>query len=127
MIKPEPFQDFVYPFFDFRLRRMAQPQAISDVFKNGSMWPDRIGLKNQAEPALLRWDFKSRRCIKNQFAAYLNLPAVGLLQSGHRPQQRGLAASRSAEEGEDLPLLELKGYAAQYMRRAQLFFYILRD
>ena len=108
------------------LRRVSQPQTIGHILENAAMRPDGIGLKHQAEAALLRRNFQSRSRVKNNFAAQFDLSRIRALQAGYRSKQRRLAASGRPEESEDFSLLQLKRYPAQHRGRAELLLDFLR-
>ena len=69
------------------------------------MRPNRVGLKNQAQAALLCGNFKPARRVKHDFAADFDLALVRTLKAGDRAQQRRFAAAGGAEQSEDFALL----------------------
>jgi hypothetical protein len=71
------------------------------------MRPDRIGLKNHAQIAPLRWQVDTAGGGEDGLAAYRDLSRGRLLKSGDTAQGGRLAAAAGSEEHRDRAFAEL--------------------
>jgi hypothetical protein len=85
-----------------RLREAPELERVGDVLEHGHVRPDRVGLEDHPEVALVgRHEVPPGRG-RHHPIAQGDLARVGLLEAGHEPQRGGLAAAAGAEQGEDL-------------------------
>lgn len=75
-------------------------QREGDVLGHGHMRVERVGLEHHGQLAL------GRRLAGDVTAVDVDGAAAGVLQPGYQPQQRGLAATRRADEDDELAILD---------------------
>ena len=90
-------------------------QPIADVRLDRHMREDRIGLKHHVNRALPRGNARHVATIKE------DLPCRRFLEPGKHAQQRGLAASRSAQKGKDLALSDGQGNILDRLKHPEAF------
>ena len=75
----------------------SHPQPEGDVLKDRQVAKEGVVLEHKADLTLA--DMGGRGVLALQDHA----PGIGGLQAGNHPQQRGLAAARGAEQGDEVP------------------------
>ena len=91
-------QNSADPLFDFRLGLLRQFQTERDILVHGHVGPQRVRLKDQAQPALRRW-YENRLIMRrNHLAINQNVARVRLFQPGNHSQHRRLAAARRTQQ-----------------------------
>ena len=81
----------------------ANIQSIRDVFRDGHVRPERVILENH--PGIPQM----RRHAGHRLLAKEKASTVGLIKSGDRAQQGGLAATRWPQQKEQFLILDLQG------------------
>src|SRR4029077_8377530 len=92
-------------------RTMGQYQ--SDIFGDGHMRPDRVGLKNHADLPLLGRDVTVRTGGKYRPSVENNTTRIGSFQSRNAAHQRGLSRTAGPQENEKLALPDVEIDAIQ--------------
>jgi hypothetical protein len=95
-------QRFPHPSLELGRADAAQLEAIGHVGENGAVRPQRVRLEHEAEPARLGRQVELASGLEQHLAADADRTAVRPLEAGDGAQQRGLAAARGAEQGDDL-------------------------
>ncbi len=88
-----------------------------DVLRHGHVREQRVGLEHHVDRSLVR------RHVGDVDAVEENAPLRGPFEPCQHPQQSGFARSRTAEQGEDLALLDFQGHIVHGNRLVEL----LRD
>jgi hypothetical protein len=94
--KLHEIQHGIHPFGDIRLVPAQHTEAETDILRHRQMREQRVILEHRVDGALIRGQVRQRLAIEPHLAAGQGL------EPGHDPQQRGLAATGGAEEGEEL-------------------------
>src|SRR3984957_14717149 len=105
-------EDFEFCRLEYRLEffgngvaiDFAQPQAVDDILGDRHMRPQRVTLEDHRHLALL-----GRQC--HRFRRYkpvadADLAIGGIEKARDQPQRRGLAATRGAEQADQLPVID---------------------
>ena len=79
-------------------------ERVGDVVEDALVGPDRVVLKDDADPPRLRREVNLLDGARDERAADEDLPLVGLFEAGDEAEDHGLAAARGAEEREALPV-----------------------
>ena len=87
------------PCGDIGRVNLASAQTVGDIAFHGEIGKDRIVLEDHAGVAMMRWQGIDASVVE-PYAARFDLG-----KTGDHSQQRGLAASRRSEKGEQLALL----------------------
>src|SRR6478609_8514567 len=103
-----------HPFGDLTLARTVTPRSHAkrkgDVLENAHVRPDRVGLEHHSESALVGGHVHPllRACAgrEQHVAAHRDDAGIRLLQARDGPQRGRLAASRRAQQGEQLARLD---------------------
>jgi hypothetical protein len=105
----DPVQRRQRPFARLRLggARMLGPQREHHVLQHGHVRPDRVGLEDDADGAMVGAEEDALAGGGHHGAVDGDLAAVRALQAGDEPQGRGLAAAAGAEQGDQLALGDL--------------------
>ena len=93
-------QPFVEPRRDLGRPELPQLEAVGDVVRDRHVGPERVVLEHHADVPLVR------RQPVHHAVAEADLARVGLVEAGHEPQQRRLAAARRAQEREQLAVID---------------------
>jgi hypothetical protein len=88
-------------------RHLPFLQSVSDVLCHAHVGPERIVLEDETRVTLVGRDISDRTVIK------IYLPQIGFLETGDHPENGRLAATRGAEEKEEL--------AASYRKRYTVY------
>ena len=91
----------------------AGPKAEGDVLGDAEMGEERVVLEHDADVAPVRRQAGDVAPVERHAAA------VGREETGHDPEQRGLAAARGAEQRDELARPHGEVDAAQHGRRAE--------
>ena len=102
MLQPDEVERRVHPPLDLRARHAPLLQPEGDVAAHCHMRPQRVALEHHADVALVR------RQARDVAPADRHLPALRDVEAGDQAKQRGLAAARRAEEGEELARLDVE-------------------
>ena len=107
--EPDHGERLVHAAHALRLGDPAHAQREGDVLGDVHMRPQRIGLEHHADVAFLRRQRPAGTA--DDGVAELHDAAVGHLESGHQPQQRGLAAAGRPEQREELAVGDVEAHA----------------
>src|SRR5262245_13357581 len=110
VVELHQMQSMPDPFFGLILRKpcwtVGQYQA--DIFGDGHVRPDRVGLKHHADFPLLRRKATSRTGGKDGSVIESDTPCIGLLQSRDAAHQRGLPRTAGSQQDKELFFTDLK-------------------
>ena len=95
-------QHFFHARIDFALGHFVLLEAERDVLLHRHMRKQRIALKHHIDGAVIRRQAGDVLAIENDFAL------IGRFHAGKHTQQRGFAAARAAQKGEDFVLLDIE-------------------
>src|SRR5262245_6694452 len=104
-------------------RTVGQYQA--DIFGDGHVRPDRVGLKHHADFPLLRRTITSWTGRKDGFVVESDTARIGLLQSRDAAHQRGLPRTAGSQQDKELFFTDLKIDAVQGRYRLLARFEVL--
>src|SRR5262249_8223322 len=105
---PDAFSGLV-----LRKPRWTVRQYQADIFGDGHVRPDRVGLKHHADFPLLRREVTSRTGRKDGFVVESDASRIGLLQSRDAAHQRGLPRTAGSQQNKELLFANLKIDAVQ--------------
>src|SRR5581483_733410 len=103
------FERLTHAIFDFPAREFVRLERERHVLCHGHMWPDRIGLEDHADIALLGRNEYPARAQGDRARAEINLARVGDLQASDHSQCRGLATAAGAEKRYYFPVTHVEG------------------
>src|SRR3974390_888627 len=92
---------------------LSMPQHQPDVVADAQVRPNRVRLKNHADPPLFRQQMNSLRGGIDCLSADRNLAGFRFFQAGDGAQQSRLARSAGAEENEKLAFVHLQSDAVK--------------
>ena len=121
-VQPDELQRRTHPVRDLRPRPAPLLQSERDVALDREMWKQRIALEHHADLPLVRAALIHH--LPEQPPA--SRARVGRLESGDESEERGLAATGGAEDGEKLTLADLEGHAVHGLHRAVALRYLLQ-
>jgi hypothetical protein len=81
-------------------------QAEADVFSDREVGEQRVILEHHTHAALLRGEDAS--AIGGDFTVDVDLPPIGVFESGDQAEQGRLSAPTGAKDGQDLSRVDLK-------------------
>src|SRR6185436_13182587 len=90
--RPDTFQPFL---------RFEPIETVSDVVADREVWKERELLKDESDAAFARGQVHAAAGIEQLPFSNGDPSAVGTLESGQTPQQRGFARAGGAEENRD--------------------------
>ena len=99
----DQFHDATHARFDFCARNFFHAQAEGDVLSHAQVREQRVALKHGVDLTLVRRHARDITACELQFAR------VGKIESGEQSQQRGLAATRRAEQGKEFSARHREG------------------
>jgi hypothetical protein len=100
--EPQAPQRVLDAAIDLRALDAAQAQPVGDVVEDRLVRPQRIGLEDEAEAALLDRELDAALRIEQRPIADRDAPLVRTLQTRDTAQQCRLAAARRAEQCDDV-------------------------
>ena len=100
-------EDMCHLLRDAGLRHPAHAQREGDVLADRQMWKKRIVLEDDADVALIG------RRIGRELAVDPHLPTCRLDETCDDHEQRRLAGTRGAEQGQELSLAQVEARALQ--------------
>src|SRR5690606_35393989 len=90
------------------LGELADLERVADVLAHRPVRPQRVGLEDHAQVALLRRDVDAPAGVEHHGVAEADDALVGALQAGHAAQRRRLPAAALAEEHDELALPDVE-------------------
>src|SRR5690606_13054293 len=106
-------QHGVHPLAALRLGGFAQRERISHMVLHGHVWPQGIGLENQAQIARLGGQVDTVLRVVQHVLIDGDTPLGGLFEPGNRTQQGGFATTRGPQQGNHLTFVQAHGQAFQ--------------
>ncbi len=103
----------MHALLDLGRGHLAQLQAVADVFADRHVRPQCVVLEHHADATLVR------RHLVDAPIVEADLAFVRRVEAGDQAQQRGLAAARRAEEGEQFPFLDRQRHVIGRRHRAE--------
>ena len=113
-------QDVVHLLGDDVLGDPPQLQPVGHVVLDGLVRPERVGLEDQAEVALLGRDHLADGRVEEDLVVERDAALVGVIEAGDGPQQGGLPRAGGAEQRHHLAARDVEGDAPQDLVLAQL-------
>ncbi len=101
-------RDLLDPLRRLRALDPARAQRVADVLPHGHVRPERVGLEDHPDVALVRRHVDARGGVEHGAVAERDRPGVGRLEACDAAQRRRLAAAARPEEDEELALLDLE-------------------
>ena len=101
-------EDRRHPGPDFATGKFPRLQGKGDVFLDGHVRPDRVGLEHHADVAFFRGERKARMGQHHRVVAEINRTFVGLFQARDHAERRRLAAARRPQQGNHFPDADLQ-------------------
>ena len=115
--EPHELEHALDPFSHRAAAHAAEPQRVGDVVEHGHVRPDRVGLEDHAEVALVRGHEEPARDRGHDPAAQGDLAGVGIVEACDEAQSRGLAAAARAQQREHLAPPDLERRAIDGLNR----------
>src|SRR3954452_12848680 len=98
----DQFDEFRHPALDVPLGAPADIKAVGDVLGGRHVREERVRLEDDPHAAPIGW-------LRGDVAALEQNPTtIRLLKTGHHPERRRLAAAARADEGDELPAIDLE-------------------
>src|SRR6185437_6992785 len=107
-LEPNETQGLINPLSRCSPTVTAQSETVGDVPRHGHVWPKRIRLKDHAEISLVWRKKKPVFASANQAVTNIDIPAIGMLESGDHIERRGLAAAARPEKRNKLALFNIE-------------------
>ena len=109
-------QHLVHALLGLLGRRSAHVQAEAHVLGHRHVRPDRVALENHGHAPVLGRDRALRG--RDRPAVDLDRPGCQLDEAGDHPQSGRLAATRGAEQGDELALVQVQAQVVDHRDRA---------
>ena len=112
--QPHHIENGHHLFLDVSLspaRPTRYAQGIGRVLEHAHMRPDGIGLEHHSDIAVIQRDVLAGRGIEHLVSADQDAPRIGRFQAGNGAQRGRLAATRRAQQREQLALDDMEIYA----------------
>ena len=106
-VEVHELQQLVHARLDLLLGPLADREPEGHVLRHGHVLEGRVVLEDEADVAALR------RLLGRVLAGDVDPAAVGRLEPGDHPQQRGLAAAAGAEQGREGAVADLERHVVE--------------
>ncbi|MCY1304075.1 hypothetical protein D9M70_538170 [compost metagenome] len=121
MTEPDLFQRCLHALTCFHFADPAQFEAIGDIFHHGTMRPERVRLKHEADIAVFRSNSQAFAAIEHRLAADTDQALLRLFKASNAAQQSRFAAARCTKQRDNGTTFGRKRGPLQNMQATEIF------